>query len=169
MKYSKIRKYDVANGPGVRVTLFVTGCTHNCEGCFNKDLQDFSYGDFWTKDLEDEFIEYLSNDMVVGINLLGGEPLEQTMDDSLLSLLKRAKETYPNKDIWIWSGDVFEDILEDEKKLELLSFTDVLIDGPFDIKKRNIKLKYRGSENQRILDVKKSIEVASPVEYVFNN
>lgn len=164
MKYTTIRKLDVSNGPGVRVTLFVSGCTHKCEGCFNEDLQDFNNGDDWTKDTEDMFIGYLKNPVVVGINLLGGEPLQQTMDDSLLNLLKRAKEECPDKDIWMWTGDVFEDILGNEKKMELLKYADVLVDGRFDLSKRNIKLKYRGSENQRILDVAKSIEESRPIK-----
>lgn len=164
MKYTTIRKLDVSNGPGVRVTLFVSGCTHKCEGCFNEDLQDFNNGDDWTKDTEDMFIGYLKNPVVVGINLLGGEPLQQTMDDSLLNLLKRAKEECPDKDIWMWTGDVFEDILGNEKKMELLKYADVLVDGRFELSKRNIKLKYRGSENQRILDVVKSIEKSRPVK-----
>lgn len=164
MKYTTIRKLDVSNGPGVRVTLFVSGCTHKCEGCFNEDLQDFNNGDDWTKDTEDMFIGYLKNPVVVGINLLGGEPLQQTMDDSLLNLLKRAKEECPDKDIWMWTGDVFEDILGNEKKMELLKYADVLVDGRFDLSKRNIKLKYRGSENQRVLDVVKSIEKSRPVK-----
>lgn len=164
MKYTTIRKLDVSNGPGVRVTLFVSGCTHKCEGCFNEDLQDFNNGDDWTKDTEDMFIGYLKNPVVVGINLLGGEPLQQTMDDSLLNLLKRAKEECPDKDIWMWTGDVFEDILGNEKKMELLKYADVLVDGKFDLSKRNIKLKYRGSENQRVLDVVKSIEESRPIK-----
>lgn len=164
MKYTTIRKLDVSNGPGVRVTLFVSGCTHKCEGCFNEDLQDFNYGDDWTKDTEDMFIGYLKNPVVVGINLLGGEPLQQTMDDSLLNLLKRAKEECPDKDIWMWTGDVFEDIIGNEKKMELLKYADVLVDGKFDLSKRNIKLKYRGSENQRVLDVVKSIEESRPIK-----
>lgn len=164
MKYTTIRKLDVSNGPGVRVTLFVSGCTHKCEGCFNEDLQDFNNGDDWTKDTEDMFIGYLKNPVVVGINLLGGEPLQQTMDDSLLNLLKRAKEECPDKDIWMWTGDVFEDIIGNEKKMELLKYADVLVDGRFELSKRNIKLKYRGSENQRVLDVVKSIEESRPVK-----
>ncbi|EKX93134.1 anaerobic ribonucleotide reductase-activating protein [Peptostreptococcus anaerobius] len=164
MKYTTIRKLDVSNGPGVRVTLFVSGCTHKCEGCFNEDLQDFNNGDDWTKDTEDMFIGYLKNPVVVGINLLGGEPLQQTMDDSLLNLLKRAKEECPDKDIWMWTGDVFEDIIGNEKKMELLKYADVLVDGRFELSKRNIKLKYRGSENQRVLDVVKSIEKSRPVK-----
>ena len=164
MKYTTIRKLDVSNGPGVRVTLFVSGCTHKCEGCFNEDLQDFNHGDDWTKDTEDMFIGYLKNPVVVGINLLGGEPLQQTMDDSLLNLLKRAKEECPDKDIWMWTGDVFEDILGNEKKMELLKYADVLVDGRFELSKRNIKLKYRGSENQMVLDVVKSIEKSRPVK-----
>lgn len=91
MRYNKIRRYDVTNGPGVRTTIFVSGCTHNCEDCFNKELQDFEYGHIWSQKSEDEFIDYVSNPMVVGINVLGGEPLQQIMDDSLLNLLKRVK------------------------------------------------------------------------------
>ena len=113
---------------------------------------------------QDMFIGYLKNPVVVGINLLGGEPLQQTMDDSLLNLLKRAKEECPDKDIWMWTGDVFEDIIGNEKKMELLKYADVLVDGKFDLSKRNIKLKYRGSENQRILDVVKSIEESRPIK-----
>lgn len=163
MKYTTIRKLDVSNGPGVRVTLFVSGCTHKCEGCFNEDLQDFNNGEDWTQDTEDTFIKYLKNPVVVGINLLGGEPLQQTMDESLLHMLKRAKLECPDKDIWMWTGDVFEDIMENEKKLKLLEEVDVLVDGRFELSKRNIKLKYRGSENQRVLDVKKSLKSSSPV------
>lgn len=164
MKYTTIRKLDVSNGPGIRVTLFVSGCTHKCEGCFNEDLQDFNHGYDWTKDTEDMFIGYLKNPVVVGINLLGGEPLQQTMDDSLLNLLKRAKEECPDKDIWMWTGDVFEDIIGNEKKMELLKYADVLVDGRFELSKRNIKLKYRGSENQRVLDLVKSIEESRPIK-----
>ncbi|MBE6051264.1 MAG: anaerobic ribonucleoside-triphosphate reductase activating protein [Clostridium sp.] len=157
MKYSKIRKYDVTNGPGVRTTLFVSGCTNNCEGCFNKELQNFNHGDVWTKEVEDEFIEHVNNINIKGVNILGGEPMEQTMDNCLLNLLKRInKET--GKNIWLWSGYTFDQIISDEKKRRLLECVDVLIDGRFEINKRNISLKYRGSENQRVIDVKKSLK-----------
>jgi len=157
VKYSKIRKYDVTNGPGVRTTLFVSGCTNNCEGCFNKELQNFNHGDVWTKEVEDEFIEHVNNINIKGVNILGGEPMEQTMDNCLLNLLKRInKET--GKNIWLWSGYTFDQIISDEKKRRLLECVDVLIDGRFEINKRNISLKYRGSENQRVIDVKKSLK-----------
>lgn len=157
MKYSDIRKYDVNNGPGVRTTLFVSGCTHGCEGCFNEDLQDFNHGSEWTIDTENMIIEYLKDPVVVGFNLLGGEPLQQTMDECLLNLLKRIKEEVPDKDIWMWTGDIFENIKENQKKYELVKYIDVLIDGPFQQDKKNLNLKYRGSENQRVIDVQKSI------------
>lgn len=167
MRYNKIRRYDVTNGPGVRTTIFVSGCTHNCEDCFNKELQDFEYGDIWSQKSEDEFIDYVSNPMVVGINVLGGEPLQQIMDDSLLDLLKRVKNEFPEKSIWLWTGDLFEEAIENENKLAIIEQVDVIIDGQFQKDKRNIKLKYRGSENQRVIDVKESLEKNEIVEYQF--
>ena len=157
MKYAKIRKLDVTNGPGIRTTLFVSGCTHNCEGCFNKEQQDFNYGNEFTKETEDEFIELTKSRQIKGVNILGGEPMQQIMDDTLLNLLKRIKlET--NKPIWLWSGYTFEEIINNPKRAEILREVDVLIDGPFIKEKRDLKLKYRGSENQRVIDVKKSLE-----------
>lgn len=167
MRYNKIRRYDVTNGPGVRTTIFVSGCTHNCEDCFNKELQDFEYGDIWSQKSEDEFIDYVSDPMVVGINVLGGEPLQQIMDDSLLNLLKRVKNEFPEKSIWLWTGDLFEEAIENEKKLAIIEQVDVIIDGQFQKDKRNIKLKYRGSENQRVIDVRESLEKDEVVEYQF--
>ena len=163
MKYAKIRKLDVTNGPGIRTTLFVSGCTHNCEGCFNKEQQDFNYGNEFTKEIENEFIEYTKSRQIKGVNILGGEPMQQTKDDSLLNLLKRIKiET--NKPIWLWSGYKFEEIIIEPKMLELLKQVDVLIDGKFEIEKRDLMLKYRGSENQRVIDVKKSLEQNRVIE-----
>ena len=166
MKYSKIRKFDVTNGPGIRTTIFVSGCTHNCEDCFNKELQDFDHGDDWTEETENEFMEYVKNPMVVGINVLGGEPLQQLMDDCLLNLLKRVKEECPEKTIWMWTGDLFEEAIENEKKKALIECADVLIDGQFEKAKRNIKLKYRGSENQRVIDVKETLKNGKVVKYI---
>jgi anaerobic ribonucleoside-triphosphate reductase activating protein len=163
MRYAKIRKLDVTNGPGIRTTLFVSGCTHNCEGCFNKEQQDFNYGNEFTKETENEFIEYTKSRQIKGVNILGGEPMQQTKDDSLLNLLKRIKiET--NKPIWLWSGYKFEEIIIEPKMLELLKQVDVLIDGKFEIEKRDLMLKYRGSENQRVIDVKKSLEQDRVIE-----
>ena len=163
MNYAKIRKLDVTNGPGIRTTLFVSGCTHNCEGCFNKEQQDFNYGNKFTKETEDEFIELTKNRQIKGVNILGGEPMQQIMDDTLLNLLKRIKlET--DKPIWLWSGYTFEEIVNNPKRLEILKEVDVLIDGKFEADKRDIMLKYRGSSNQRVIDVKKSLEQGNIVE-----
>lgn len=157
MNYAKIRKFDVANGPDIRTTLFVTGCTNNCEGCFNKELQDFNSGNPWTKETEDEFLSYVKNPNIRGVNILGGEPMEQTKDNSLVELLKRIKEE-TGKSIWLWSGFLYENILQDEKKMKILENVDVLIDGKFELDKRDIMLKYRGSSNQRVIDVKSSLK-----------
>lgn len=166
MRYEKIRKFDVSNAPGVRTTLFVTGCTHDCKGCFNKELQDFGAGEVWTQEDEDNFVSYVKNDNVVGVNILGGEPMQQVMDDCLPNLLKRVKEE-TGKSIWLWSGYLLEQILEDEKRRKILEYVDVLVDGRFEIDKRNINLKYRGSENQRVIDVKKTLMSDSVVLYDF--
>lgn len=157
MNYAKIRKFDVSNGPGIRATLFVSGCTNGCKGCFNTELQDFNYGNKWTKEIEDEFISQVKNSNIVGVNILGGEPMDQIKDESLLKLLKRIKEE-TEKSIWLWSGYLYEDIISCDKKNEILSYVDVLIDGRFEEDKRNISLKYRGSSNQRIIDIIKSKE-----------
>ena len=166
MRYEKMRKFDVSNAPGVRSTLFVTGCTHDCKGCFNKELQDFGAGEVWTQEDEDNFVSYVKNDNVVGVNILGGEPMQQVMDDCLPNLLKRVKEE-TGKSIWLWSGYLLEQILEDEKRRKILEYVDVLVDGRFEIDKRNINLKYRGSENQRVIDVKKTLMSDSVVLYDF--
>ena len=167
VSFEQIRKFDVTNGPGIRTSLFVTGCSNNCPGCFNKELQDFNHGKLWTKEVEDEFISYVNNPQVVGVSLLGGDPMEQTMDNSMISLLDRIKKE-TKKDIWLWSGYTYEEILADDKKREILSYVDVLIDGRFIIAQRNIKLKYRGSENQRVIDVNKSLEENRIVEAASN-
>ena len=163
MRYAQIRKFDVTNGPNVRTALFVSGCNHNCPGCFNKDQQDFNYGELWTEEVENYFMECVNNVNILGVNILGGEPLEQTMDESLLRLLKRIKEE-TNKSIWLWTGFLFEDILKDSKKSEFLKYVDVIIDGRFLKDKRNISLKYRGSSNQRVIDVEKSLKNKEIIE-----
>ena len=157
MKYAKIRKYDISNAPGICTTLFVSGCTHNCDECFNKEQQDFNYGNEFTKEIEDEFIEYSKSKQVKAVNILGGEPMQQLMDNTLLKLLKRIKLEV-NKPIWLWSGYTFEEIVNNPKRAEILREVDVLIDGKFEADKRDLMLKYRGSSNQRVIDVKKSIE-----------
>jgi len=163
MNYAKIRKFDVSNGPGVRTTLFVSGCTNNCEGCFNKDLQDFNYGEIWTEEIENDFIKQVNSPNIVGVNILGGEPMDQIKDKVLYNLLKRIKDE-TNKSIWIWSGYLYEDIIANKERNNILSYADVLIDGRFELDKRNISLKYRGSSNQRVIDIAKSKKYNKVVE-----
>lgn len=162
MYYSKIRKYDVSNAPGVRTTIFVSGCTNGCEGCFNQELQDFKYGTKWTDETEDKFISYVKNPNVVGVNILGGEPMQQ--DLSLLKLLIRIKQE-TNKNIWLWSGFAYEYIINNIHCKKILNYIDVLVDGKFEIDKRDLSLKYRGSSNQRIIDVQKSLKANKIILY----
>ncbi len=165
MNYATIKKYDIANGPGVRVSLFVSGCSHHCKGCFNPETWDFSYGKPFNKETEDEIIEALKPDYIEGFSLLGGEPFEIQNQKALLSFIKRVKYRYPEKDIWCYSGYLFDrDIISEngaarcEATDELLSFLDILIDGEFIEDKKNLNIKFRGSENQRIIDVQKSLK-----------
>lgn len=155
MYYGKIRKLDAANGPGVRCTLFVSGCTFNCPGCFNKESQNFNYGNLFTKEIEDEFISYAKNPNVVGISLLGGEIMQQNTEE-ILSLVKRIKHE-TGKNIWCWTGYNYEDLIQMEDKLEILNYIDVLVDGRFIEDKKDFTLKYRGSSNQRVINVKDSL------------
>ena len=155
MNYAQLRHYDVANGPGVRASIFVSGCKFNCKGCFNKEAQDFNYGNIYTKEVENKFMEYVLDDNVKGVSILGGEPLMQTMDDSLLNLLKRIKKE-TNKEIWMWTGFIYETAILDEKRKEILNYVDVLVDGQFDESKKVLNLKFRGSTNQRIIDLNRT-------------
>ena len=154
MRYGQIRQYDVGNGPGIRSSIFVTGCSHKCPGCFNEAYQDFRAGDLWTEKETDQVKEYLSDPNVRGLTILGGEPFQNI--EGLVKLLKSLKEDV-DKDVWIYSGYSYEDLKEDPAALELLSLCDVLVDGLFIEEKKNLKLKFRGSENQRIIDLKKSL------------
>jgi anaerobic ribonucleoside-triphosphate reductase activating protein len=156
MHYAQIRKYDTANGPGIRSNLFVSGCTHNCPGCFNRDYMKFNYGKVWTKQVEDEFVKMSSDPQVKGITILGGEPMDQIQDDDLLNLVKRLKNEV-KKSIWIYSGYTYEQILQHEKRKKILSFCDVLVDGLFVFEERDLKLRFKGSRNQRIIDIRQSL------------
>ena len=164
MYFADIKKVDIANGPGVRVSLFVSGCTHHCKGCFNEEAWDFKYGKKFTKDNEDFIMDLLNHDYIEGITLLGGEPFEYSNQLGLLPLIRRIKKEFPNKTIWCYSGYTFDkDILNDmckkyDETKELLSYIDVLVDGEFILSKKDLKLKFRGSSNQRIIDVKKSLK-----------
>ena len=163
MNYGTIKKTDIANGPGVRVSLFVSGCRNHCKGCFQPETWDFDYGDPFTTDTEDEILEYLAPDHIRGLTLLGGDPMEPENQKVLLPLLSRIKNTYPDKDIWAFTGFTWEsihdktcrantDILE-----ELFSYIDVLVDGPFVEDLKDLRLRFRGSSNQRLIDVQKTL------------
>ncbi|KXO16289.1 anaerobic ribonucleoside-triphosphate reductase activating protein [Peptoniphilus sp. GNH] len=160
MKYGQIRKYDVANGPGIRTSIFVTGCSHNCYACFNKEYQDADFGEDWTFKQTEQILDYLSLDEVDGLTLLGGEPFENL--DGLIDLLQEVRKK-SDKSIWVYSGYTFEQILKDEKKLELLKLCDILVDGLFVNNLKDLRLKFRGSSNQRIIKIKESLKENMPV------
>lgn len=162
MKYAQIRKYDIANGEGIRSTIFVTGCTHGCKGCFNREYWDFTYGKEWDNDATNTVISYLKEPVVSGLTLLGGEPMQNL---ELTKVLRDIKKEV-NKNIWIYSGYTYEQIIKDPKKLELLKECDILVDGLFIEELKNLKLKFRGSENQRIIDIKKSLETNNIILYI---
>ena len=168
MKYANIKTYSIENGTGVRVSLFVSGCTHHCKDCFNEQAWDFEYGNPFTADTENAVIEALAPDYMAGITLLGGEPMEPVNQRGLLPLLKRIRKELPQKTVWAYTGYVYEDLLEGgrahcEVTEELLSLCDILVDGPFIAEKKNISLRFRGSENQRIIDLKATRETGKVV------
>ena len=169
MNYGEIKKTDIANGKGVRVSLFVSGCTHHCPGCFNQETWDFGYGEKFTKETQEELLLALAPPYIAGLSLLGGEPLEPGNQRALLPFLRRVKETYPEKNIWCYTGYLFDkELLGDgrarcEATDEFLGYIDVLVDGEFVQEKKNIALKFRGSENQRGIDVKRSLKEGSVV------
>lgn len=162
-KIADYKPFMFVDGEGVRNSLYVSGCLFACEGCFNKAIQNFRYGTPYTQELEDQIIEDLSHDYVQGLTLLGGEPFLNT--EVCLQLVRRVRATFgQTKDIWSWSGYTFEDLLlETEDKLELLHTIDILVDGRFELSKRNLNLQFRGSSNQRILDVPKSLEAGQAI------
>ena len=162
MNYAEIKKTDIANGEGVRVSLFVSGCTRRCKNCFNGVAWDFSYGKAFTAETEEEILEALAPDYIAGLSLLGGEPMEPCNQRALLPFIKRVKERFPEKNIWCYTGNTYESgILKEEDKnceatKELLSLIDVLVDGAFIEELKDIRLKFRGSSNQRVIDLNKT-------------
>ena len=155
MNYAQIRKYDVANGPGIRTTFFLTGCDRNCPNCFNTEYMDFNHGKKWDIDSEKKVISYLKLDQVEGLTVLGGEPFENPI--GLLKALRNIKKEV-GKPIWIYSGFIFEDLVNIKIAREILEEIDVLVDGEFIEKLKDLRLRFRGSSNQRIIDVKKSLK-----------
>lgn len=170
MNYASIKACDVANGTGVRVSLFVSGCNHHCEGCFNREAWDFNYGESFDEDKLKEILDYLAPSYISGLSLLGGEPLEPRNQKEVLKVVKKVKELYPNKTIWCYSGFTFEELLEMMKECailkELLENIDVLVEGRFVLALKQVGLKFRGSSNQRILDVSKSLNAKQPIIFM---
>lgn len=166
MKYGNIKFNDIANGEGVRTSLFVSGCTHHCKECFNPETWSFDYGDEFTPEVEQKIIDSLEPYWIDGLSILGGEPFEPENQKALLPFIKRVKEKYPQKTIWCYSGYTFEELtVESRAKTDItkkiLSMLDILIDGEFVIDKKDISLAFRGSSNQRVIDLKKTFETGS--------
>ena len=163
MNYAALKNCDIANGPGVRVSLFVSGCTHRCKGCFNEIAWDFDYGQPYTEQTQEMILDMLAPDHVQGITLLGGEPFDPRNQEGLLGLVRAIREKYPTKSIWCFTGYIFErDILGQRLgpghiTMALLKHLDVLVDGPFVEEKKDLMLRFRGSSNQRLIDVQKSL------------
>lgn len=154
MNYAQIRQFDIANGIGIRTSVFFSGCTHNCPSCFNKEYQNFKYGNEWNPLIEDKVVNLVSSPNIKGLSLLGGEPFQQD-PKALCSLLKRVKIEL-NKDIWLWTGYTFEQIPEPYKTT--LKYIDVIVDGKFKEELKSAKLRFKGSKNQRIIDVQKTLK-----------
>ena len=166
MNYATIKNCEIANGPGVRVSLFVSGCTHRCPGCFNAVAWDFDYGEPFTQDTVDTILKLLALPHIKGLTLLGGEPFEPQNQGAIVDLLRQVRKTYPQKSIWAFSGYLFEkDILSGQlgDTREYLSYLDVLVDGPFVEAKKNLSLRFRGSENQRLIDVPASLAAGETI------
>ena len=169
MNYAQIKNNDIANGPGIRVSLFVSGCTHRCPGCFNEEAWDFSFGKPFSQETIDEILVMMAPDRIRGLTLLGGEPFEPQNQGPVLELLRAIKSKYPHKSIWAFSGYLFDkDILsgrlgDRETTMEYLSYLDVLVDGPFVMAKKDLSLRFRGSSNQRLIDVPASLESGTVV------
>ena len=162
MRYNKIRKMDISNGEGIRVSIFMQGCTFNCKNCFNPETHDFKGGKKFTDETIEKVLELCDNEHIAGLSILGGEPMHPDNIDGTTLLAKRFKEKFPNKNIWAWTGFKFEDYLKDK---EVLKYIDVLIDGQYVDELRDPTLKWRGSSNQRVIDVQKSLKAGKVVEY----
>ena len=168
MNYAAIKNNDIANGPGIRVSLFVSGCTHHCPGCFNAIAWDFNYGEEFTDKTIEHILQLMAPDRVQGLTLLGGEPFEPQNQGELVKLVLKVKEKYPKKNIWIYTGYLYEDIIlgrvgDPVVAKELVSCADVIVDGRFVREKKNLSLRFRGSENQRLIDAQQSLQLGEVV------
>ena len=164
MRWAKIRTEDIANGPGFRVSIYVQGCNNHCPGCFNPETWDFEGGKEFTDKVKSKFLELGKSKKIAGFSILGGEPLQQGKD--MLDLVKEIKETYPDKTIWMWTGCIYEELTPEQ--LDIVKYVDVLIDGRFDIEHRTPRSRYKGSFNQRVIDVAKTMEANKCILHELN-
>ena len=158
MNYATIKKTDVANGPGIRVSLFVSGCRHACSGCFNSEAWDFAYGKPFDDGTLDEILDALAPEYIGGFSVLGGEPFEPENSFAVLDVIRAVKDKYPSMNVWCYSGFTFEELINTDVAKDILALIDVLVDGKFEEDKKNLRLSFRGSENQRLIDVKKTLQ-----------
>lgn len=169
MNYATVKTHDVANGPGVRVSLFVSGCSHHCKNCFNEEAWDYQYGEPYTPAVEQRILDALAPDYITGLSLLGGEPMDPRNQETVCALVRRVRETYPNKTIWCYSGYTLDEQLlagkvgDPQTVRELLSMLDVLVDGRFVEEQKDLTLRFRGSANQRLIDVPKTLQTGKIV------
>lgn len=161
MRYNKIRKMDIANGPGVRVSVFMQGCSFHCKNCFNPETHDFNGGKEFTDEVIKHILELCDKDYIEGLSILGGEPMHPTNIDGTAKLAKAFKEKFPNKNVWVWSGFLFDKNLKDT---EVVKYIDVLVDGQYVDELHNPLLKWKGSSNQRVIDVQKSLKENKVIE-----
>lgn len=159
MRYNKIRKMDISNGPGIRVSIFMQGCSFHCKDCFNNETWDFKAGKEFNDEVINKVLDLASLPHIVGLSILGGEPMHPNNREGTIKLAKAFKKRYPDKDIWVWSGYLFDEL----KDIEGLSYIDTLVDGRFVLEQANPTLKFRGSSNQRVIDVKKSLKAGNAV------
>lgn len=169
MNYTRLLKADIANGPGFRLTLWVTGCMRKCPGCFNEEAQDPKFGQKFDEETKKRIFKELAEPTCDGLSLMGGEPLSKVSDNrkQIIQLCKECKERFPEKDIWVWSGYTFEEIAGDRSMNGILNYVDVIVDGAFVESKKDLSCPFRGSTNQRVIDVKKTLERKSVIEKRF--
>ncbi len=168
MNYGNIKYHDVADGIGIRTTLFVSGCTHRCKGCFQPETWDFNYGEPYTEEVEERILDTMKEPFVHGLTVLGGEPFEPSNQKQIVKLFRKMRERYPNKTIWCYSGYTWEELNGSSRARcevtdEMISYIDVLVDGEFVESLRNLLLKFKGSSNQRVIDVKKTLEAGKVI------
>ena len=174
MNYATIKWCDIANGEGVRVSLFVSGCTHRCKNCFNEVAWDFSYGQPFDEGIQEKILKELASDYIAGLSLLGGEPFEPQNQEALLPFVRKVKALFPDKSVWCYTGNTLDEkkgVLKEKPKntpytKELVSLIDVLVDGPYIEELKDIRLKFRGSSNQRVIDVKKTLQEKKIILYL---